>query len=44
MNYYYCQEGDSGVCKIGAVAWTIPLELTSDASAPTAADVPLMVQ
>ena len=30
MNYYYCQEGESGVCKIGSVVWTIPLQLTPD--------------
>ena len=30
MNYYYCQEGESGVCKIGSVVWTIPLQLAPD--------------
>jgi DNA-binding beta-propeller fold protein YncE len=43
MNYYYCQASDSGLCKIGSVAWTIPLTLASDAATATAA-VPLTVE
>ncbi len=27
MNYYYCQEGENGLCKIGSVSWTIPVQL-----------------
>ena len=37
MNYYYCQEGESGLCKMGSVVWTIPLELAADAASDTAA-------
>ena len=33
MNYYYCQEGENGVCKTGSVVWTVPLELSSTGSA-----------
>ena len=32
MNYYYCQEGESGLCKMGSVVWTIPLQLSPDAA------------
>jgi thiol-disulfide isomerase/thioredoxin len=32
MNYYYCQEGENGVCKTSSVVWTIPLELADDGS------------
>ncbi len=32
MNYYYCQEGNAGVCKIGSAVWTIPLQLDAAAS------------
>lgn len=32
MNYYYCQEGENGVCKTASVVWKIPLELTADGS------------
>lgn len=35
MNYYYCQEGENGVCKVGAVTWTIPLKIASDAKLDT---------
>ena len=30
MNYYYCQEGETGFCKMGSVVWTIPLTLTPE--------------
>jgi len=43
MNYYYCQEGESGLCKMGSVVWTIPMELSADA-ANAAAPVPLKVK
>ncbi len=42
MNYCYCQEGENGLCKFGAVAWTIPLELAADAETSTV-EVPLAV-
>ena len=28
--FYYCQEGDEGLCKVGAVIWTVPLEIAGD--------------
>lgn len=30
LNYYYCQEKDNGVCKVGAVAFTVPLKISPD--------------
>ncbi|HEV3415373.1 MAG TPA: NHL repeat-containing protein, partial [Pirellulales bacterium] len=42
MNYYYCQERAQGLCKVGAVEWTIPFALSSDAAAPSI-EVPLEV-
>jgi hypothetical protein len=32
MNYYYCQESGGGLCKVGSVRWTIPLEISPDGS------------
>ncbi len=29
--YYYCQEGGEGLCKVGSVAWTIPVSVSDDA-------------
>jgi DNA-binding beta-propeller fold protein YncE len=34
-NYYYCQKADEGVCKIGAVVFTIPLTVSGDAKTNT---------
>jgi DNA-binding beta-propeller fold protein YncE len=31
LNYYYCQDADEGVCKIGAVVFTVPLKIADDA-------------
>lgn len=31
VNYYYCQEGAEGLCKMGSVAWKMPLEISADA-------------
>jgi hypothetical protein len=31
LNYYYCQEGDEGVCKIGSVVFTVPVKIADDA-------------
>lgn len=28
MNYYYCQNGGGGLCKVGSVQWTLPLEIS----------------
>ncbi len=31
LTYYYCQTKESGVCKVGSVVWTVPVELKADA-------------
>ena len=31
LNYYYCQDADEGVCKIGSVVFTVPLKIADDA-------------
>ena len=31
LNYYYCREGAEGICKVGSVVWTVPLQLKADA-------------
>lgn len=31
LTYYYCQEGSEGLCKVGSVIWTVPLELAASA-------------
>ena len=36
LNYYYCQEGDEGVCKVGAVVFTVPVKIADDAQASVA--------
>ena len=36
LGYYYCQEGDKGLCKVGNVTWSVPFQLS-----PTAADTAL---
>jgi hypothetical protein len=33
--YYYCREGKEGVCKVGSITWTVPLELKPDAPTST---------
>ncbi len=30
LTYYYCEKGDDGVCKTGAVIFTVPLIITDD--------------
>lgn len=35
LNYYYCQDADEGVCKIGAVVFTLPLKIADDAKDST---------
>lgn len=30
LNYYYCQEGKEGVCKMGSVVWAVPLTVAAD--------------
>jgi hypothetical protein len=36
LDYYYCQEGPSGICKTGRVTWSVPLKIASTASTSTA--------
>jgi thiol-disulfide isomerase/thioredoxin len=31
MNYYYCQEGEGGVCKVGSIVFEQPLTIADDA-------------
>lgn len=33
MNYYYCQEKDAGVCKVGSVVFEQPVTISDDAEA-----------
>jgi hypothetical protein len=37
LSYYYCREGAEGLCKVGVVVWTVPLELKPDATATSIA-------
>lgn len=30
LNYYYCEKKENGVCKIGAVVFTVPLKISAD--------------
>ena len=32
LDYYYCQDKDDGVCKVGSVVFTVPLKLATDGS------------
>jgi thiol-disulfide isomerase/thioredoxin len=31
LTYYYCQEKSEGLCKVGSVVWTAPIEVSPDA-------------
>ncbi len=33
VNYYYCAEGNEGLCKVGVAAWKVPVTFDEDASA-----------
>jgi len=35
VEYYYCQQGGEGLCKVGNVVWTVPLRISSDAQTST---------
>ncbi len=35
LGYYYCQEGNEGLCKTGSVVWTVPIKLAADAASDT---------
>lgn len=30
INYFYCQQGAEGLCKVGSVSWEIPLKISAD--------------
>jgi len=32
MQYFYCQEGGEGLCKIGSVVWTVPIKVDGSGS------------
>ena len=36
VDYYYCQEGPSGICKTGRTTWIVPLRIASTATRSTA--------
>lgn len=36
MNYYYCQESDAGICKVGSIVFEQPLTISDDAKASSA--------
>jgi thiol-disulfide isomerase/thioredoxin len=33
LQYFYCQEGNEGLCKMGTVRWEVPVELAADGEA-----------
>lgn len=33
LNYYFCEEGDRGLCRSGSVSWTVPVKLAGDGAA-----------
>ena len=43
LDYYYCQDGESGLCKAGRATWTLPLSLSVKAEGATAR-LPLRVE
>jgi thiol-disulfide isomerase/thioredoxin len=36
LNYYYCQDGGEGLCKVGTVVWTVPVKLDGNAKRSSA--------
>ena len=32
VNYTFCRDGASGLCKLGSLRWTVPVEVAADAS------------
>jgi hypothetical protein len=36
VNYYYCQEGNEGLCKVGTAAWSVPLKFDANAESSVA--------
>ena len=35
LNYYYCEEGDAGLCKMGTAIWTVPVTLGGKDAKPS---------
>jgi thiol-disulfide isomerase/thioredoxin len=35
LGYYYCQDGNEGLCKTGSVVWTVPVKIVADAASDT---------
>jgi hypothetical protein len=35
MEYYYCQQNGEGLCKVGSVVWTVPLQISGEAQTST---------
>ncbi|MAV34415.1 MAG: hypothetical protein CMJ59_03065 [Planctomycetaceae bacterium] len=42
MHFFYCQSGGEGLCRVGSVVFTVPLEI-SDVGSETAAQLTLDV-
>ena len=42
-NYYYCQKGGEGLCKVGSVVWTVPFVAEADSDEVTGS-IPLRVK
>ena len=42
MNYYYCQTGGEGLCRVGSVVFTVPVQI-SDSGSQATAKLPLTV-
>ena len=36
LNYYYCQEGGEGLCKVGTAVWSVPIALGGPGAKPSA--------
>jgi hypothetical protein len=32
LDYYYCREGAEGLCRVGSVAWVVPVEFSATAN------------
>jgi hypothetical protein len=35
VTLFYCREDNTGTCRIKTLVWQVPVEVTSDANAPT---------
>ena len=36
MNYFYCQTGGEGLCRVGSVVFTVPMQISDNGNAATA--------